>query len=404
MNRAELETFVKLPDRAASPVFVGRTKILEDIEEGIKLALIGKSEGTARVVYGAPGAGKTALMHEAKARWDELYKKGDAQAPIAVKIDATDVNSPHRAVVAILHALQPDSDFFSRTTETTTGGGAIGLPGIAKGNIQTALETVSPGTLESAKSDPVSFFAYACRPSSWRRPVCLLIDEAQNVRGYPDRNDENEFLLHLQASNYPILIVFGGLGNTLGALEQAKLSRTAVDALHALPLLTNDESADAAKRFLEIYGIPVITGKQHRRPIVDSIAQASSGWPQHLHGFLAEAGKVALEEDCLSTDDWPEIESRGGARRERYYRQRLHGLETVQKQVAAVVSRIPDEGADPGEVSEHAFNCVSEKDAVKWGGGRFYSALVGKGVLHHDLESGKVICPIPSFRRFLEQL
>ena len=59
-------------------------------------------------------------------------------------------------------------------------------------------------------------------------PVCLLIDEAQNVRGSPDRKDKNELLLHLHASNYPSLLVFGGLGNTLSTLEQAKLSRTAV--------------------------------------------------------------------------------------------------------------------------------------------------------------------------------
>ena len=146
MVRAELAIFVKLPDRAASPVFVGRDEVFRDLDSGIELARLGRSEGTALVVYGAPGAGKTALMHEAKKRWDEAHGRRTSQTPLAVKVDAS-------------------------------------------------------------------------------ATVC----------GYPERSEVNEFILHLHGSNYPVLMLFGGLGNTLDTLERVGLSRTAVAGVNGLP-------------------------------------------------------------------------------------------------------------------------------------------------------------------------
>ena len=324
MLRAELAIFVKLPDRAASPVFVGRDEVFRDLDSGIELARLGRSEGTALVVYGAPGAGKTALMHEAKKRWDEAHGRRTSQTPLAVKVDASAVNSPHRAVLTILRAVYPDSDFFSRQSETMTGSAKAGMPGVAQGSFQTAMEAAAPSTIEAAMQDPIGFFEHACRPSDWTRPVCLMIDEAQTVCGYPERSEVNEFILHLHSSNYPVLMLFGGLGNTLDTLEQIGLSRTAVAGVNGLPPLTFDQAASAADRFLDVYEIRA--SQEDRTGFADSVATVCAGWPQHLHCYLAEAGKIALRNERLTADDWPEIENNGTILREKFYRQRLNGF------------------------------------------------------------------------------
>ena len=397
MRRAELEVFVKLPDRAASPVFVGRDEVFRDLDSGIRLAQIGQSEGTALVVYGAPGAGKTALMHEAKKRWEQEQRPG--QAPLAVKVDASAVNSPHRAVLAMLRAVYPDSDFFPQQTETTTGGGKVGMPGVAQGSFQTAMEAAAPSTIEAAMQDPLGFFEHACRPSDWTRPVCLMIDEAQTVCGYPERRGPNEFLLHLHGSDYPVLMLFGGLGNTLDALEQVGLSRTSVVGVHSLPLLTIDQAASAVCRFLDLYRIPATS--DDRAGFAESIATVCSGWPQHLHCYLAEAGTIALRNGRLNADDWPEIEEGGSTLREQFYRHRLSGFGAMRAKVAAIVASIPEGGLDPEVVSTTAYDSVGRADAATWGDGKFLAAMIAKGILHDDSNTGQVICPIPSFRDFL---
>ena len=399
MQQAELEVFVELPDRAPSPVFVGRDVVFRDLDSGIRLARLGRSEGAALVVYGAPGAGKTALMHEAKKRWDLEQEQRPGQAPLAIKVDASAVNSPHRAVLAMLRAVYPDSDFFSRQAETTTGSGKVGIPGVAQGSFQTAMEAAAPSTIEAAMQDPIGFFEHACRPSDWTRPVCLMIDEAQTVCGYPERGESNEFLLHLHASNYPVLMLFGGLGNTLDALEQVGLSRTSVAGVQGLPLLTVEEAASAVYRFLDLYRIPATSND--RAKIAESIAMACSGWPQHLHCYLAETGRIALRNGRLNADDWPEIESGGSALREKIYRQRLNGFGAMRAKVAAIIASVPEKGLDPEVVSATAYESVGPPDAATWGGGRFLAAMIRKGILHDDSNTGQVICPIPSFRDFL---
>ncbi|MCY4541169.1 MAG: hypothetical protein OXB95_02050, partial [Rhodobacteraceae bacterium] len=77
---ADLQTFIDREDRSVPPYFAGRRDILADIEARLELMWKrrkGKepqASGMTRILYGAPGAGKSSTLMHLKRKWDAAAK------------------------------------------------------------------------------------------------------------------------------------------------------------------------------------------------------------------------------------------------------------------------------------------------------------------------------------------
>ena len=98
-RRSALTKFASEGRRAQPPVFVGRDAVIEDISKAAELAydkwssggIDAKDPGLTRLVQGAPGAGKTAMLRHLQERW-----RGDPGPgrPISVRVSASALESP----------------------------------------------------------------------------------------------------------------------------------------------------------------------------------------------------------------------------------------------------------------------------------------------------------------------
>ena len=394
---AGLRAFSLEDDRLPPAAFVGRRDIIEDIEHAVEETSAGGAavRGRTRLVFGAPGAGKTALLHELARRWRVRAADGDTSAPVPVDCEPGELTSPVAFTEAVLSALIPDSSFDVATATTTEGGG--GVPGVA--GLRVSRTTSVPSLVKSVQAGrtPWAAIREATHPERLTRPVVLLVDEAQTMPGDPDGDGRTRLLTEIHGGRHglPIVAVLGGLGDTKQVMARRGISRFARDAVHALPLLTDAESGEAVTRFLARHRI--VGDEEARVRWRGRIAEACNGWPQHLHNYLCGAARVLadaggdLEHGELAAalaagDDW----------RREYYDARLEGVNADLPAVAEVVGRIPESGAPMHRIVEW---CREATGAAEQGSD-LHARMIHDGVLQ-EMPGGLVTCPIPSFRRYI---
>ena len=392
-----LRTFALEDDRLPPPAFVGRQDIIADIEHAVAEAAAGGDavRGRTRLVFGAPGAGKTALLHELARRWRARAADGDASAPVPVDCEPGELTSPVAFTEAILSALVPDSSVDVAKATTTEGGG--GVPGVA--GLRISRTTSVPSLVDSVQAGrtPWAAIREATRPERLARPVVLLVDETQTMPGDPDGDGRTRLLTEIHGGRHglPVMAVLGGLGSSKQIMARRGISRFARGAVHALPLLTEAESGDAVKRFLARHRIA--GGDEARALWRQRIAEACNGWPQHLHNYLcgaaqalADAGGDAehadLDAALLAGDDW----------RRQYYDARLEGVSADFPAVAEIVGRLPESGA----AMHHVVEWCREAMGTATQESDLHARMIHDGVLQ-EMPGGLVTCPIPSFRRYI---
>ena len=394
---AGLQAFALEDDRLPPPAFVGRRDIIADIEHAVARAAAGgvAVRGRTRLVFGAPGAGKTALLDELARRWRARAAGGDASAPVPVDCEPGELTSPVAFAEAILSALVPGSSWDAAKSTTTEGGG--GVPGVAKASVSRT--TSVPSLIDSVQAGRTPWAAVreATQPERLVRPVVLLVDEAQNMPGDPGGDGRTRLLTEIHGGRHglPILAVLGGLGSSKQIMVRRGISRFARGAVHSLPLLADTESAEAVKHFLARHRIA--GGREAKARWRRRIAEACNGWPQHLHNYLcgaaralADAGgdleRADLDAALAAGDDW----------RRQYYDARLEGVNADFPAVAEVVGRIPESGAAMHRIVEWCREATGTSAA----GSDLHARMIHDGVLQ-EMPGGLVTCPIPSFRRYI---
>ena len=394
---AGLRAFALEDDRLPPAAFVGRQDIIADIEHAVAQAAAGGDavRGRTRLIFGAPGAGKTALLYELARRWRARAADGDANAPVPVDCQPGELTSPVAFTETVLSALVPDPSIDMAKATTTEGGG--GVPGVAGLRVSRTMSVPSLVDSVQAGRTPWAAIREAARPEHRARPVVLLVDEAQNMPGDPGGEGRTRLLAEIQDGRHglPILAVLGGLGDSKQVMARRGISRFARDAVHSLPLLTEAESGEAVKRFLARHRVAggEETGALWRR----RIAGACNGWPQHLHNYLCGAARVLadaggdaehadLDAALRAGDDW----------RRQYYDARLEGVNADFPAVAEVVGRIPESGAAMHRIVEWC----REATGTAAQGSDLHARMIRDGVLQ-EMPGGLVTCPIPSFRRYI---
>ena len=181
-----LRRFSKLTDREASPYFGGRTEelaLVEDalnrIRERVQADHWRPAGGETVLFLGAPGAGKSALLHHLVRGW----RGGGQEAPLVVDTEASHYVDESALALHVAEAFDPALAMQFRRSVTshssTIKSLSGGIPGVATGTgtaesgLHTATSPAEPTLANLSKAFSKS-----------QRSIVLVLDEAQDIEGF----------------------------------------------------------------------------------------------------------------------------------------------------------------------------------------------------------------------------
>ena len=388
-----LRIFSEKDDRSPAPAFVGRENVLAGVEGTVRRVARGDAQGGIRLIYGAPGAGKSALLEELARRW---RAREASDAPIPLFVSADDFAEPALVAEAILDTLNPGATPFSASSRRTAWSAQAGF---LSRRVETETSRDSPlAEVSGGRRNPWAMLREFAPSQDWPGPMILLIDEAQGMTGDMS-NGESSLLkaLHEGRHGFPLTAVLSGLSDTLQVLRELGVSRLSEGAAHALGPLSGSECREAVAALLDRHRVK--GGAEDRAEWAGAISERCNGWPQHLHNYLAGTARSLIDAGGdLARAELDAALEHGDRARVNYYNARLAGLAPAHGAIRSILSRIPDGGLLTGEVMAMAQRTATEAGFDN--GPQFYKALLHAGVLHED---GALMChcPIPSFRRHI---
>ena len=208
-RRQALAAFIDEGERAQPPVFTGREKVIEDIAGAAELVyrkwLSGSVDamdpGLTRLVQGAPGAGKTALLRRLQERW----RGGPAPGcPIAVRVSASALASPEGMRAQLLE--QVPKTIMDKWGPVVMGGLARLIPGG---------EAVGPAA-EAATEEALRERREKRLPAA----IVVMVDETTRVEPHSAAATTLQNLHDGSFGVVPVLPVFAGLGYLHSHLQQ----------------------------------------------------------------------------------------------------------------------------------------------------------------------------------------
>ncbi len=323
-----LRAFVREGDRSRARFFVGREAQILDIERVCADAMAeyragGKLIGATRLVRGAPGAGKTALLEQIAALFGapkepdgflgRLFRRAPERAPRlkTLLLDRVTLANPPALAAEIAECLDAGKARQWRQTHGRAVTVQAGAPGMA-----------SAGSSETVATAPAApSFAELRRvfpPQDWKWPLCLMVDEIQNLE-----RDEAATLeaLHLGTAGLPIVPVLAGLANARDVLARHGITRLNEDGVHTLGRLEAGEPAEAVRRMLDAYRVD--TAGADAGYWASRLEEHSDRWPQHLQNAMRSLAEELVEaEGALAAVDEAAVAARARERRLRAYRSR----------------------------------------------------------------------------------
>lgn len=208
------------------------------------------------------------------------------------------------------------------------------------------------------------------------RALLLTIDEIQNIDGNGRRNLAT---LHEGRHGCPILVVCAGLQHSRQVLQDPM--QTADNAPSptisrfstlSLSMLSREDSIEAVRQ-----SVLKATDHSMAAALAEGIADVSSGFPQHLHGYVQASIDAVRTFGTLETEDAKQwVMSQGDEARRTYYEGRLTSFSPDEgialSQIAAVASeregriswRAAAEAADAEASGRHLLNAAIQKGVV----------------------------------------
>ena len=340
-------------DRDATPFFAGRADEIDQF--GRALTELGSQPGEQavfRIYQGAPGCGKTALLHH--------LRENHADGVMFVSIQERHLAS--------------ETALMERVRQVAIEQGPIGKRIVARA-VRTLGSRFRVGETAEALSDAIAEGA--------TDRIVLYMDEAQSV-GPTER--PGLAALHRDGIGIPTVCLFTGLGHTADRFRQIEgLSRLATNAIVNMGAMAEDECAESTKKMLDTIGT-----NGDRENAGQVVAKLSLGWPQHLKG-----AQTALCRELLRTNgdlgevDYGRVESESDRNRYDYYNARLSGsvLGVHRPFTAAVVATVQrQQPVDPGDLIGLCENQLAGSQPAYPGlksatPEEFANALIERGVL-----------------------
>ena len=392
---ALIKKYAEVGDRVSPPVFVGRREEIGIVERNcravVDLSKQGKKTAGALVVFrGAPGAGKTALLSHLEETWN-----GNPERPYVLELNLEDLENTAALAGKIIQEVEPAAEKMFRTRIVNNISVSGGIAGVFTAGGE-AVEELAPPEISFAAL-PKLF-----PPETWKRPLCLLVDEVQKVT---KRHENCLQLLHLGIHGLPIVTVAAGLADSVEKLNEAMSPRLSRGNIHTLGALAPEEVRSCVKQMFDRCRIEYSTDRVDG--IAAKIAERSEGWPQHVSDETSAlfAG-LDKTRGILSAVDSREVDRLADGYRKDSYAMRLsNAMDTSVLLVGALaqatsasglpeltVRRMLASKVKPNEEGWDLPSGMKPKD--------FLEHLIHQGVFQPDADKN-LSCPIPSFHNWL---
>ncbi len=321
---SKLTRWANVGERGAAVAFVGR-----EAEIGVAIDQLatwhpGTSPGRTVVAQGAPGAGKTALLHEIGRRLSRRLP----QATAIYRATPWRRHSVGNVLLSLAEQMMGASrDAFRTTAGTTT---SIGAKAIALARHDRSQSRAPPSL--ACWDDLETLFAHQ---SQQAKPTLLMVDEIQRI-GDDAETADLLFQLHDQTT-FPVVLVCGGLSTSAARLREVGISRLVDANVLRIDALEPEQAERCLEQSLGMMADDVgISG--HADHWARQLAPETGGWPQHVTSHI-RAAAAALRASGRFAFDGGNLDSarrRAQADMRHYYEQRLETSRTDAAVVFAV--------------------------------------------------------------------
>jgi len=357
-------------DRGPAEYFHGRTKVLDNFGKLLERATQ-TNRGTILLIQGAPGVGKTALLHELEklalaSGWGTtknkmyppaLWNPSDLRKSLGQKIRAK----------------------FSGT-------GGIGIQ-VAQIGVKTEwAQTTTLNILGSGKKPLLLDLDEAQTMGTTNAPPSDLAKVATNVLD----------AIHNGKLGRPVILITAGLGATEEALRSLGISRFKGGCFIELRALGKESERSVILDWLTKDG----GAKGDPTAWIDAIAQETHGWPQHITAYGDAAARQIKKDQGRMTPAGLEAVSRiGKCRREAYYKQRV--VEFRPDQIRCLTMSVMDiPQGKSGEYRDIISSLTREYDDISEAK-KLFDLSIEKGILE-KCKTGYAVS-IPSMHTWLKE-
>ena len=364
-------------ERGPPPYFAGRETELATLRERLDLVLAeGDATDGLALILGVPGMGKTRLGRkfiDSVAGW----QTGGAEVACMMR-GAVALDNDVGLFLAIGDAVGLSGEFRAiaemDTRTTTRGGGA----GPIRANV-TREHVRHTGNFQE-------LLRQTAADDLWgRKGLVLVFDELQALKA---EGAQTLSTLHQGLHGCPILTVGIGLQNLPAVLAQHGISRVA-KPIHLAPLAQREAAVAIEQGLLAL-------GHEIPKECARRLAEASFGFPQHIHEYLESARDVIREHGHV--EPGPTLDralALGDEGRVAYYNGRL---ENVPHQISAMLPVIDKmRAANLDTLTERT--AIAEIDSEGFNGKEVVDAAIAHGVLTR--KDGTVGFGIPSFHNYM---
>lgn len=359
-----------LADRDTAPFFTGRADEIERFRGALRAAGM-KEEAVFRVYQGAPGCGKTSLLHYLRSNYA-------TDGVMFVRIEDEHLASK----TTLLERIRESA------VEEGSTGRKLGAP----------LVQALGERLRMRKAGERLRNTIAARMAS-RVTIVTHMDEAQ-LLGTSER--AGLVALHRDGLGLPVVCLWAGLSHTARRLGELGVSRLSRDAVANVGAMSEGECAESTRMMIDRLDA---AGTDHeKRRVAEMAAGLSRGWPQHLNGAqTALCRELIRTVGVLSDVDPARVQRESDRDRHAYYEARL--LDSVLALRPTFTCQVITKVRERPPTDELALRELCDEELARSGLGdnphfdvtaeAFATALVEKGVVTVTLAGGCEIA-IPS--------
>ncbi len=356
-------------DRGETKYFHGREEVLGDFMKILSRSML-QLGGTSFLIQGPPGGGKIALLGECR---KQAEKNGWSTARI-----------------------RPGALWDTMILKECLGIARQRLKNIGIG------AKAEPFALEVG----LDFDKHASTPlqtlMSRKPPLLLILDEAQRL-GNPNLIPDGKFeevtsLLEYIHNGYlkrPLVLLAGGLGNTLQAFHTLEISRFKNRCQAELEALRKEEE----KAVITDWLVKEAGAKGDIASWIDAITCKTHRWPQHIMSYVDPAiSQLENTSKKLTSEGLEFVMEQGEKLRRKYYEGRMvNFIAQERRSFARIVEGIPKEGSiEQDEIVKALAKEYGNKEAH-----RLFFLALQKGLFYYNNATEAYSVPIPSLRDWL---
>ena len=249
----DMRRYANSGDRASPLVFVGRQRELERLDATIVNVAENGTEGATSLVYGVPGAGKTALARELAKRWAGRLVEGRPVCVVRLGVGALDAR-PRQLAATLLRHLPRRGGLPAKLQTVVSRAASTTVAALSRKSSVEVLNRSLGLAANSGLGDCLQAYG-----SLWAKDVTIVlaVDEFQAV---PITAKSRALVreLHENIGNHRIVLLAFGLQNAMDVLcdeDGLSLSRLTAGAGIPLNTLAPGEGRELILRTMQALGL-----------------------------------------------------------------------------------------------------------------------------------------------------